>query len=690
MEDVRRLWRSNSDQLGFYPNGAFLDRARSKEIIVALKDGVCCGYLLYYKTERRKIRLTHLCVEEAHRGQGLARRLIESLRIQFKDYVGIGLHCRRDFPAWSSWPKLGFVALGEKPGRGRDGGALTEFWMSNPHATLLGFLRPSDDERVDVVIDANVFFDLDDPTRNGAEESQGLVADWLQPLIRLCVTDELLNEIHRQEDPTRRAERLRAARKFEFLECATDDFQAVEVDVRNLVGKPRNARDEADVRQVARAIASKAALFVTRDEGLLGHADTFYSKYGLSVVRPSELIGRFEELRNEPAYQQERLAGTRIGKARLSRPTEGLASTFQDPKGDEKKHRLGQRLNTYFSDPEKYNCFLIADASRSHGQASPMALYVLERISDHALRIPLFRLSPAVRRTRMANTLFRTLLAGIVEHACQTSTMVVIFEETRADPAWANSLRDSGFVQMGPAWAKMSFRLVATPDRIAQAIRSTLSEAKLSCEGLEQAACILAKPSIRSEPVAAWEVEHILWPAKILGCDIPSFIVPIRPCWATDLFDSGLALGTLFGADTDLALNPESVYYRSARNGPSRSFGRLIWYISQDKKDPRTKRIRACSRLSGVVTGPATDVYREFRRLGVYAWKDVLVTAKGDPQGQIMALRFDDTERFAHPLKWDDFQDVLGRHGKRTNVQSPVEIPEAALVELYRRGYGIE
>ncbi len=475
-----------------------------------------------------------------------------------------------------------------------------------------------------------------------------------------------------------------------ILECSTDDFQAVEVDVRAFVVKPKNVRDEADIRQVARAIASKAALFATRDEGLLGHADTFYSKYGLSVVRPSELIGRFEELRNEPAYQQERLAGTRIGKARLSRPTEGLASTFQDPKGDEKKHHLEQRLHTYYSDPEKYNCFLIADASRSHGQASLMALYVLESISEHALRIPLFRLSPAVRTTRMANTLFRTLMAGIIEHACRSSARVVIFEEKQADAAWAVTLRGSGFLPMGEAWAKLSFRMAAPPECMAQAIRSTLSGAKMPCEGLEDIACALTKESIRSEPVVAWEIEHLLWPAKILGCDIPSYIVPIRPGWAMDLFDSGLALGTLFGADIDLALNPDSVYYRSARNGPSRPFGRLLWYVSQDKRDSKTMRIRACSRLSDVVVGPATDLYREFRRLGVYGWKDVLKTAKGDPHGQIMALRFDDTERFAHPLKWDDFQDVLGRHGKRTNVQSPVEIPEAALVELYRRGYGIE
>ena len=91
-----------------------------------------------------------------------------------------------------------------------------------------------------------------------------------------------------------------------------------------------------------------------------------------------------------------------------------------------------------------------------------------------------------------------------------------------------------------------------------------------------------SSPTIGSaNPMIAWEIEHLLWPAKILGCDIPNYIVPIRPRWATHLFDSGLALGTLFGADTDLALNPESIYYRSARNGLSRSFGRLIWYISR-------------------------------------------------------------------------------------------------------------
>ena len=230
--------------------------------------------------------------------------------------------------------------------------------------------------------------------------------------------------------------------------------------------------------------------------------------------------------------------------------------------------------------------------------------------------------------------------------------------------------------------------MTAPPDRIAQAILSTLGKAKLSCDGLVGIADMLSGESIRQNPLAAWEAEHLLWPAKILGCGIPNYVVPIRPGWAADLFDSGLADGRLWGADADLALNPESVYYRSALNSPFQSVGRVLWYISQAKGEPGSMRIRACSRLNGVFVGRAKDLFREFRRLGVYNWNDVLSTAKGDPEGRIMALKFQGTERFPHTLKWDDFQEILRRNGIRSNLQSPIKISETAHAEIYRRGFG--
>ena len=690
LEDVKRLWRSNSDWLGYYPEGAFLDRACRRQIIVALKGKVCCGYLIYFRTERRKIRLTHLCVKDEHRGEGVARGLIESLRNSTKDDLGISLYCRRDFPTWGCWPKLGFVALDQKPGRGRAGAELTFFWLPNHQAHLPGLFDSGDDNRLDVVLDANVFYDLDDPSRNDAEESQGIVADWLRPLIRLCITEELFNEIQRQPDRHQRSERLKAARAFDCLECTAGDFRAVESEVHCIIGQPKNDRDAADIRQVARAVASQATVFVTRDESLLGYAEEFYSKYGLSVVRPSQLVGRFEELRNESAYQRERLAGTKIGKSRISGLNLSLVSAFQNLKVGEKKKQLVQRLNTFHSAPDKYECVVVADDSGSTGQPVPLALYVVERVSVHVLKIPVFRLSTSIRSTRTARTLFRTLLAGIIEQACRTNTKMVVFEETTIEVAWEGSLRDCGFIPTGSAWVKLSLRMIDTPDSISQIIRSTLSVTDVTCEGLTEIANRLDGDLIRQDPINASETEHILWPAKLLDCGIPSYMVPIKPGWASDLFDSGLADRMLWAADSELALNPESVYYRSARNGPSRPFGRLVWYVSQVKNDPETMRVRACSRLADVIVGPAKDLFREFRRLGVYDWKDVLKTAKDDPEGRIMALRFDDTELFPNALKWNDFQQVLAQHGTHTNIQSPVEIPEMALVELYRRGFGIE
>ena len=181
----------------------------------------------------------------------------------------------------------------------------------------------------------------------------------------------------------------------------------------------------------------------------MGHADGFYLKYGLSLVRPAELVGRFEELRNEPAYQHERLAGTSIDKSRLSRPSQSMVSAFQDPKGDEKKWQLEQKINTYLSAPNRYNCFLVADASGSTVDPSPLAFYVSEKVSDYVRKIPLFRLSASVRKTRTASTLFRTLVAGIVEHACRSHTSVVIFEEANAEAAWSERSEIRGSSRWG-------------------------------------------------------------------------------------------------------------------------------------------------------------------------------------------------------------------------------------------------
>jgi hypothetical protein len=76
-----------------------------------------------------------------------------------------------------------------------------------------------------------------------------------------------------------------------------------------------------------------------------------------------------------------------------------------------------------------------------------------------------------------------------------------------------------------------------------------------------------------------------------------------------------------------------------------------------------------------------------FRRLGVYEWSDLVKTAKGNIEKDILAVRFDDAEPL-EPVGWDSFQSILKKHGTKTNLESPVRISREEFNEIYALGIG--
>ena len=74
------------------------------------------------------------------------------------------LRCRNDFLAHGMWPKLGFVPIGESPGRSKEGHLLT-LWRHQlaRHDQLELFRANMSDDVLDAVIDAQIFFDFDRP-----------------------------------------------------------------------------------------------------------------------------------------------------------------------------------------------------------------------------------------------------------------------------------------------------------------------------------------------------------------------------------------------------------------------------------------------------------------------------------------------------------------------------------------------
>ena len=255
---VFALGESNKELLGVLPYAAWDEYAADGRIVAAVTQaGDLAGYCAF-RLPRNEVILTHLVVSPEWRGTGIAQALVLELSARYRDRRGLRAKCRRDYEAHSAWPRLGFVPVGDRPGRGRDGTPLTMWWRDHGHADLLSW-QGSTASVTSVVMDANVFFDLNptDPAQPVAQSVQ-----WL------------LVEVDRQKDPQRRASLKSAANAYPRLVVDPDRFD-VAVVVLRASGRPTVSRqDESDLRHVAYAAAAGVQVVVTRDgEAMRKYAD---------------------------------------------------------------------------------------------------------------------------------------------------------------------------------------------------------------------------------------------------------------------------------------------------------------------------------------------------------------------------------------------------------------------------------
>jgi GNAT superfamily N-acetyltransferase/predicted nucleic acid-binding protein len=656
LDAVKKLWGVHRSTLGFLPAGAFAQHAHDRHIIVALNGADCVGYILY-RTPRQRVAITHFCVAEQARKQGVARAMLNHLIKNTKHCRGIVLSCRRDYEASKAWPRLGFHAASEKVGRAADGSKLVCWEMDYGQPDL--FSDIDEPSSLEVAIDSNVFLDL---VEHRSDETDGLQADWLRPLVTLCYTRELLNDINQHQDDETRKKRKADAQQFKLLQCTPEAYQKAELILKPLFPNLDKERDESDFRHLVRALACEADAFITRDQALLDRKDEVFNVCGLPVERPAELIGRIDIIEHEREYQRNFVAGTRqIVKERLSCADGELIVAIRA--NDEKQNKLAASLNTYLADPQRAQCHKLSDVD-----GTVLAVFVIERDSG-VDRVPILRICAK----RQGRTLARSILTSLVRQAVQAGSNAVLVSEAAISETVQEACSDLGFLPVRGGRLKLVLSGWSSIDDTAA--RLTWADPKI-----DELKAVL--PSARTDPNTASQIEHVLWPAKLIDASLPCFIVPIRPGFAEHLFDERLASGSLFGADVDLALNTESAYYRAAKPAIVTCPARVLWYVSQDDRYSGSKAIRACSRLVEVVTDTPKRLYSRFRRLGVYEWAHVRETAGGDLNKSIMAFRFDDSE-LLQPVPWDDFQSILRSHNISTTLQSPVKITTAAFRDIY-------
>ena len=191
---------------------------------------------------------------------------------------------------------------------------------------------------------------------------------------------------------------------------------------------------------------------------------------------------------------------------------------------------------------------------------------------------------------------------------------------------------------------------------------------------------ILKQSDNLSESTLMSDIENHLF-VKITDAEIPTFIIPIKPWWAKDLFDRELAEQVLWGAKEEIAFRRELVYYRSSKaSGGLKAPGRILWYVSQDDGYHGVGAIRAISQIVEIIIDKPKNLYRRFRRLGVYTFKDVLKTASNDYEMEVMAIRFRHTELFKNPIEYKEVERIID---KKPQVWGPSKIDSEKFATIY-------
>lgn len=648
--DLHKRW------LGLMTRVAFAEYASRDKVLIAVDGNTVLGYALF-DLPRQRVRLAHLCVDEAARKQGVARALVNELSRLHSERQGIVLRCRRDWPANKYWPYLGFTVLSNSAGRSKDGHLLTSWWRDHGIPDLFSTAN-AENPRVVVALDTNVFRDLHEPGRGPeAEQSEVLQADWVDDEIELVLTGRTKIELNDNPDPKLRERLLNTANS--LYRTLVGRPQPGEEDLADLLEKQIVAaiaqeelrRDPSlyvDARILAEADAGEADVFVSRDENavaiLAAAAEPFTDVW---VSTPTGLIVHLDEIRDAANYSPARLFNSDYSIAEAdSRSENDLALLHNTALGE----RLGEFRGLIRSSAQYVRQSGSRLVLRDPGRAVVAAAFT--HTDGDTLNVSVLRAA----NTKLAKTIAVQLLHVIRKRACEVNARHILI----TDP-YPSAIVTAAMLDMGYELTDAGF--------VAHLLQGCMPWDEVT---VELPALQLSWPNLSDlTPSSAGELERILWPLKVSDAPLPCYLVPIKPDLAAALLNNEPALWQT----PELGLSRQHVYYRSPRNAGLDAPARILWYVSG-----KVGAVVAASRLEQIVVAHPGTLYRKFRRLGVLERSVIDTVAR---RGRAMALVYADTEFFNTPIPLKRLEEIDRR---LKPLASPRRVPTTSFFSVYREG----
>ncbi len=666
-EQLLVLSNKNKKTLGMIPAGALRQMAHDGLIIIVEKEDNLLGYLIFRYTKRsHRLAISQLCIENDQRGENHS----SSLLIFFKEHCrsidasGIFLKCRIDYVSASRlWEREEFIAINESPGRGSPPKPLVHWWWGNPNSSDLfsnDFL--TDSHKLLIGIDHNVIISLND---NDQTNIQMLQSDWIKDEIDLVIMPESYNEILRHNNKERRdkiREFMHSLNEINHDENLLSNYKAK---LLELLPKSKTIQDISDAHQLAYCAASRCNYFITNDKKVLNLASEIAEITDLYVCNPVELTIHLDEKIQDSKYTPSRLAGTQnIINSVCSSDYKNLSETFiNDYKGEKLTH-LNEIIEFHVLNSDNGACLL--NSKDEYSNSTALVAYQLNIKNE--LVIGLLRLT----KNNLASTLIYQILENLLSISRRENTDTITVSDKYADD-YATALISFGFTKHRDNWIKYSYREIFNlnkPNELKDVIHQPTYKKIIS----------LAQSNEKDELI---KLEKKHRPLKIRGLDLPTYIIPIKPHWASELFDSEIAEEDLFGATASVAFNITNVYY-TASNVKFETPARILWYVSSKGNSQYSGAIRACSYIEKSELNKPKELFKKNKRLGIYSWDDIYKCANNNINKSITAITFSHTELLQRPISHSDSLNLFHSHNlKSNNFVGPLKVTEDFYFDIY-------
>lgn len=668
IEKIIKLGDSNSKTLGFFPKEAFKNAANKRNIIISIEEDKLLGYLIFNVNRMQRTKIVHLCVSPDSRGQKVPEELFSKLKdITIDISRGITLNCRRDYyHANKLWPRLGFSARAEKPGRSKYGSILT-IWFYDYYKPNLFTHHDDEDTRVRAVIDVNILLDI---FQNDEmfPASLSLSSDWLTDEVKLCIAPETFNELNKQENEEKRNKGKIFAGSYSVIKQDAKSTKRLYDELLILL-KGRKVKSP-DIMQLSQSIDANCEFFVTRDKGIIGVRDIIQERFEILIITPTELIVEIDELRNVQKYQPNRFGSTKFQiNPASSKQIEKLLDVFRYD--DEKKFLLKSKLDKILASPEKSELLIISEGENLFG-------LIGKQVEEETSEISILRIS---KRVKYVNT-FCTYLITFIKRITEKSDYTII-SENRLHEQLLVTLKEAYFLKFNDEWVKISLSEIGSLEYLEKKHLEKIK--KFQNEDDEESINFNSRQSVELSIFEKVSLEKQFSPFKLDDNSIPCYIISIQSVWAKNLFDEELGKQELFSTEANLIFTNENIYYRSSA-GEIKYPSRVMWYVS-DSSHVGTKAIRAISYIEFVEKGRAKSLFKKYQRFGTYKWENIKGMTGGDKGKEIMVFQFSNTELLKNPILLEDLRLEYSNYTeKNINLQSPTEIENNLFLTLYKKG----